>query len=50
VLYFFHGKEAAILSHGLVKQQAKVPEKEIELALRRKNAFEVDPKRRTYGE
>ena len=42
VLYFFHGKAAAIVSHGLVKER-EVPEREINLAIRRKALFEADP-------
>src|SRR3954467_10316939 len=47
VLYFFHGRTAAVLSHGLVKE-ATVPAKEIEQAIERKRKFEKDPKTRTY--
>ena len=32
-----------VVSHGFLKQQAEVPLSEIELALRRKEAFEEDP-------
>lgn len=39
VLDFFHGRAAAILSHGIVKEDA-VPAREIELAIRRKQHFE----------
>ena len=42
VLYFFHGKAAAIVSHGLVKE-LEMPEREINLAIRRKELFEADP-------
>lgn len=48
ILYFFHGQAAVVLSHGLVKQRASVPEKEIELAKARKKAFIKDPKGHTY--
>jgi len=48
ILYFFHGREAVVLSHGIVKQRADVPEKEIELAKRRKKAFIKDPKVHTH--
>ena len=36
LLYFFNGKDVVILSHGFTKQQSKVPEKEIKLAIARK--------------
>ncbi len=49
ILYFFHGRAAAVLSHGLIKEQA-VPPKEIELAMRRKRRFEAAPKAHTFGE
>ena len=42
MLYFFHGREI-VLTHGFTKQQARVPRREIELALSRKRSFEVDP-------
>jgi phage-related protein len=49
VLYFFHGREAVVLSHGLVKERV-VPPKGIERALARKQKFEADPQKHTYGE
>ena len=47
LLYFFHGKKVAILSHGLTKEK-RVSSKEINLAIRRKHLFEQDPKCHTY--
>jgi phage-related protein len=49
MLYFFHGKIAAVVSHGLVKE-AEVPSKEIERAIERKRKFENNPKAHTYEE
>jgi phage-related protein len=49
MLYFFHGRIAAVLAHGLVKER-EVPPREIEEALRRKRKFELDPRRHTYKE
>src|SRR5437867_2891821 len=49
-LYFFHGREAVVISHGVVKQQAAVPPIEIERALKRKSAFEAAPQRHTHKE
>ncbi|MCH9002294.1 MAG: type II toxin-antitoxin system RelE/ParE family toxin [Planctomycetes bacterium] len=43
VLYCFHGRTTAVVSHGIVKQK-KVPAKEIDLAIARKRLFEADPK------
>ena len=48
MLYFFHGRTAVVVSHGFSKQQAKVPDSEIELAIRRKEAFEASPEAHTY--
>ncbi len=49
ILYFFHGRTAAVLSHGLVKER-RVPPKEIDLAVKRKARFETDPEAHTYRE
>lgn len=48
ILYFFHGKRA-VLSHGLTKE-GKVPDDEIDLAMKRKLAVEKDPERHIYRE
>ena len=47
MLYFFHGREAVIVSHGLVKERA-VPPREIGLAVKRKGSFEARPDRHTF--
>lgn len=49
MLYFFHGRTAAVVSHGLVKE-AEVPPKEIERALERKRKFEKNPKAHMHAE
>ena len=49
LLYFFHGRNLAILSHALTKED-KIPNSDIERAIRRKNAFEADPSKHTYLE
>ena len=49
MLYFFHGRTAAVVSHGLVKE-AVVPNQENEKALERKRKFEKNPKGHTYEE
>src|SRR5262245_33401524 len=49
ILYFFHGQEAAVLSHGLQKEKA-VPAKEIDLAIDRKKKFVAGPKKHTHEE
>jgi phage-related protein len=47
MLYFFHGREAAIVSHGLTKEKA-VPPGEIDEAAGRKARFEADPERHRF--
>ncbi len=49
MLYFFHGRTAAVVSHGLVKE-AEVPAKEIERAIERRRKFEKNPRVHTYEE
>jgi len=49
MLYFFHGRVAAVLAHGL-KKEREVPLRDIEEAIRRKRRFELDPQRHTYKE
>ena len=48
VLYFFHG-QTAVLSHGLTKER-EVPDREIGLAIARKELFEANPLRHTLKE
>ncbi|MBI5266587.1 MAG: type II toxin-antitoxin system RelE/ParE family toxin [candidate division Zixibacteria bacterium] len=50
ILYFFHGRQLVILLHGFSKQQAKVPENEIILAIRRRAKFQQAPRRHTHKE
>ena len=49
MLYFFHGKAATVVSHGLVKER-RVPPKEIDKTTKRKKKFEADPKKHTHKE
>jgi phage-related protein len=49
ILYFFHGKNVVIISHGLTKEQ-KVPEKEVNKAIERKIKLEKDPKKHIFKE
>jgi phage-related protein len=49
ILYFFHGRNVAVLSHSLTKEDS-VPPVEIERALRRKRQFEQNPENHTYAE
>lgn len=47
ILYFFHGREAAVVSHGLTKER-RVPPGEIDLAVGRKKKFEAQPEQHTF--
>ena len=47
MLYFFHGKVAAVVSHGIVKGQ-KAPPKEIDRAVERKKKFTANPQRHAF--
>ena len=47
ILYFFHGNIAAVVSHGLTKER-RVPPREIDEAVERKQLFEANPKRHTF--
>lgn len=49
MLYFFHGRVAAVLSHGLTKER-QVPPKEIDQAVERKRKFAANPKKHTHQE
>ena len=49
ILYFFHGRNVAILAHAIIKE-GEIPEADLERALRRKETFEHDPARHTYEE
>lgn len=49
MLYFFHGRVAAVVSHGFAKE-GRIPPGEIELAVERMTKFKADPDRHTPGE
>src|SRR4051794_21237133 len=48
ILYFFHGREAVVVSQGLLKERV-VPPREIDQAVAHKKRFETDPKRHTFA-
>ena len=48
ILYFFHGN-VAVISHGL-KKESEVPDKDIEMALKRMEIFKLNPQLHTYEE
>jgi hypothetical protein len=49
ILYFFHGRNLAILGHALTKED-KVPKTGIERAIRWKKAFAADSVKHSYSE
>jgi hypothetical protein len=49
ILYFFHGGQAAVLAHGVIKER-EVPPQDIDRAIERKLKFERDPEKYTYSE
>ena len=49
ILYFFEGRNLAVLGHALTKED-KIPEADLERALRRKKAFGADPGAHSYYE
>lgn len=49
ILYFFHGNVAAVLSHGIRKED-RVPPLEIARAVERRRAFESNPAAHTFEE
>jgi phage-related protein len=49
ILYFFHGRNVAILAHALTKE-GEIPEADLDRAIRRKEVFEQDPAEHTYEE
>lgn len=46
ILYFFHGRTVAVLSHGIVKER-QIPPQEIERAIERKIKFQQNPDHHT---
>ena len=49
LLYFFHGKAVAVLTHGVTKEDV-ISDADFTRALRWKRAFEEDPDGHTYRE
>lgn len=47
VLYFFHGRNVAIVSHGFTKE-TEVPSREIDQGIKRKAAFVASPTKQTF--
>lgn len=49
LLYFFHGKNLAVLAHALTKEN-EVPNVDIERAIVRKKNFQESPQQHTHAE
>jgi phage-related protein len=47
ILYFFHGNEAVVVSHGLIKERT-IPAAEIERAVKRMEQFRLAPRKHTF--
>ena len=48
ILYFFNGKDFAVLTRAIIKKGAAVPDAEIKRAIKRKRCFESDPKKHVW--
>jgi len=48
IQYFFHGRTAAVVSHGCDKERRLAPG-DIRLAIDRMEKFKADPERHTFG-
>ena len=49
ILYFFHGRDPAVLAHAITKE-GEVPDADIDRAVRRGKAFASSPAVHTYAE
>lgn len=49
LLYFFHGQNCVVISHGITKE-AEVPDKEIDAAIAHKELYKTDPEKYSYYE
>ena len=47
LLYFFSEDTVGVVSHGIVKE-SRVPRRDIDLAVRRRDMYETDPERYGY--
>ena len=48
ILYFFHGQNIIILAHAISKEDDRVPDRDIDLALIAKDLFLLNPEIHTY--
>ncbi len=49
LLYFFHGNDCVVLTHGITKE-GKVPDAEIDSAIEKKLLFKANPDKHTFYE
>jgi phage-related protein len=49
LLYFFHGRNVAVLAHSLTKER-EIPKADLARAIARKRQFEANPSRHTHEE
>lgn len=49
ILYFFHRRNEAVLVHALTKED-RIPDSDLDRALRRRDTFLKDPERHTHEE
>jgi phage-related protein len=49
MLFFFHGREAVVVTHGLKKKSCDVPPMEINRAIERKKRYEACPEAHTFN-
>jgi len=47
ILFFFFGREAVILAHGLTKENV-IPKSDLNIAIKRKNLYLTNPNKHTY--
>ena len=50
ILYFFHGRNIAIIAHAIVKEGSAVPDIDIDRAIERQRLFTANPEIHTYEE
>jgi len=50
ILYFFHGRNIAIIAHAIVKEGSAVPDVDINRAIERQQLFITDTANHTYEE
>lgn len=49
MLYFFHGKGTAVVTHGFQKKTKKTPPIEIDRAIKKRTLYLEDPKSHTFN-